>query len=208
VRRPGLLLIRISIAANNTQMAAARSGVRRLVAACSASVNRQTGRLAALLHGPRSTIDCSKGVAANPGGKPPACGSIGLHKAATGRRTPERAGPGTALSIRVLLQWGDWSSGTSMVRMVLRSVFGRRQVDNGRRPPVPGSPSAWESGAWAPQCAHRALSRSSWGKNQAALGGTPRSCTSRRKSNFLFVGKQADEGVLVTHAVEHGVDVF
>jgi len=93
VRRPGLLLIRISIAANNTQVAAARSGVRRLVAACSASVNRQTGRLAALLHGPRSTIDSSKGVAANPGGKPPVCGTIGLRKAAISRRTPERAGP-------------------------------------------------------------------------------------------------------------------
>jgi len=93
VRRPGLLLIRISIAANNTQVTAARSGVRRLVAACSASVNRQTGRLAALLHGPRITIDGSTGVAANPGGKPPVCGSIGLRKAATSRRTPEGAGP-------------------------------------------------------------------------------------------------------------------
>jgi hypothetical protein len=93
VRLPILLLIRISIAANNTQVAAARSGVRRLVAACSALVNRQTGRLAALLHGPRNTIDGSKGVAANPGGKPPVCGSLGLRKAATSRRTPERTGP-------------------------------------------------------------------------------------------------------------------
>jgi hypothetical protein len=93
VQRPGLLLTRISIAANHTQVAAARSGLRRLVAACSASANRQTGRLAALLHAPRSTIGGGKGVAANPGGKPPVCGSIGLRKAATSRRTPERAGP-------------------------------------------------------------------------------------------------------------------
>jgi len=116
-RRRGLLLIRISIAANNTRVAVARSGVRRLVAACSASVNRQTGRLAALLHGPRSTIDRSKGVAANPGGKPPVCGSIGLLKAATSRRTPERAGP----VLMTAKCCGDWMYSVRSLRFLCSS---------------------------------------------------------------------------------------
>jgi len=117
-RRRGLLLIRISIAANNTQVAAARSGVRRLVTACSASVNRQTGRLAALLHGPRSTLDGSKGVAANPGGKPPVCGSIGLRKAATSRRTPERADP----VLMTAKCRGDWMYSIRSLRFLYSSL--------------------------------------------------------------------------------------
>jgi len=95
----------------------ARIGVRRLVAACSSSVNRQTGRLAGLLHGPRSTIDGSKGVAANPGGKPPVCGSIGLRKAATSRRTPERAG---AVLMTAKCR-GDWMYSIRALRFLYSS---------------------------------------------------------------------------------------
>jgi len=58
---------------------------------------------------------------------------------------------GAALSIRVLPQLGGLPPGMPMVRMPVCPVLGRRQVQNGGRPPVPGSPAACESGAGAPQ---------------------------------------------------------
>jgi hypothetical protein len=49
--------------------------------------------------------------------------------------------------MRLLRQWGGLPPGMSTFFMLPRFALGLRQVKNGGRPPVPGSPQASESGA-------------------------------------------------------------